>query len=759
VSLSRKLPTVLAVLVGLPGGRLTKWLVLAAWLAVVAVSVPLAGRLPDVEKDSTTVELPIGAEATRVTGLADRFPDGTLAPGIVVYARDGGLTAADRAKVDADRRAFAALAAGDVTAAASSDGAALALTVPLRREAAQSTLSDQARKLRTIAGDGLPAGLSAKLTGPAGNSLDASDARSRAAGVAMLITAIVVTALLLLTYRSPVLWLLPLVCVGLAFVVANAVSYLLARYANMTVDTGNAVVVTVLVFGVGTDYALLLLARYREELRRDANWHTAMTTALRRAVPAIAASAATVSLGLLCLLVADMGFNHTLGPAGAVGVLVGLATMITLLPALLVILGPWVFWPVIPRPGAAGQGRATGTALWDRVGRVVSARPRSVWVGCALALVLLGLGALGLRTGLDDKHLVVGTPESVAGQQLLAAHFPAGVSRPVQVLVAATNAPAVTAAVRGVSGVAQVRPPVASTDGTLVRIDAVLADPVDSPAAEATVGRVRAAVRAVPDAHPLVGGYTAGNMAKAEAQAHDRRTVIPLVLAVVLVVLVLLLRALVAPLLLIATVALSYLAAIGASWLLFRHAFGFPAVDVQVMLVGFLFLVALGVDYNIFLVSRMREEAARRGHHAAVTHALSATGGVITSAGVVLAATFATLALAPFVAFVEIGVTVAFGVLLDTALVRSVLVPALALDVGRRFWWPSRLALAGPRDSAEESVPEPRRAGLTWDVIPARRGSPPPARGFPRGSGTPTSGSSRGSASDDDRRSSRTRST
>jgi RND superfamily putative drug exporter len=664
---------------------------LGIWLLLGIGSVPLAGKLSGATGGAATVQLPRGAEATRVTALADRFPDGELAPGIVVYARESGITAADRAKVDTDRSAFDRLSAHSVGApAASADGRALTLVVALHRDDdAATTLSDRARRVRDTATAGLPPGLAAALTGPAGNALDAGDARERTATAATLITLAVVAVVLLITYRSPVLWFLPLLCAGVAFVVADAVTYLLGRYAGLTVDTSTAPVVTVLLFGVGTDYALLLLARYRDELRREPDRHRAMATALRRAVPAIAASAATVSLGLLCLLAADMGFNHNLGPAGAIAVLCALAAMVTLLPALLLVLGRWVFWPAIPRPGSAGKS----APVWTALGRAVALRPRLVWVGCAAGLALVALAGLGIRTGLDDRHLVVGTPGSVVGQRMLAAHYPAGASRPVQVVAAATAATAVTAALRGVDGVAEVRGPVPATDGALVRIDAVLAEPADSPAAIATVDRIRVAVRAVPDADALVGGATASAMARTAAQEHDRRTVIPLVLLVVLGVLVALLRALVAPLLLMATVVLSYAATLGAAWLLFAHVFGHPAIDVQVMLMGFLFLVALGVDYNIFLVARIREETTRAGgdHRRAVLGALASTGGVITSAGLVLAATFASLVVAPFVAFIQIGVTVALGVLLDTMLVRSVLVPALALDVGRRFWWPSRL--------------------------------------------------------------------
>ena len=502
---------------------------------------------------------------------------------------------------------------------------------------------------------------------------------------------LVIAVILLLTYRSPILWLLPLLSVGAAFGVTKAACYLLARFAGLPVDTGNAAVVTVLVFGVGTDYALLLLARYRQELRRHDDRHAAMALALRRAAPAIIASGATVSISLLCLLNASMGFNYVLGPTGAIGVVCGLAAITTLLPALLVILGRWVFWPRIPHNGDPDD---LAGSVWARIGARIVRRPRTVWVGSALVLTAVAVGSLGLKTGLDNEHMFVGHPGSVVGQQMLAAHYHAGQSNPVKVVAAPAAADRVAAAIRGVPGVAQVQPPQRSTDGKLIMVDAVLSQPSDSAAASTAVTRIRAATGAIPGADANVGGATASSMDKAQAQAHDRRVVIPLIVVVVFVVLALLLRALVAPILLILTVLLSYFAALGLSWLLFQHVFGFPAVDVQLMLVGFLFLVALGVDYNIFLVSRIRQEVARHGHRAGVLGGLTVTGGVITSAGAVLAATFAALTTAPQVAFIEVGILVAVGVLIDTFLVRSILVPALALDTGQGFWWPNRLARA-----------------------------------------------------------------
>jgi RND superfamily putative drug exporter len=683
----------------LPAGRRTKWLVLASWIIVIAVSFPLAGRLSTVEKNKATVEFPRGADSTYVQAVNDRFPDGQIATGLVAYVDDGGITTADRAKVAADRAAFMATAAGPVgEPVPAPDGKALLVVVPLRNN--DRTLPADAARIRSQAQGDLPAGLMAELAGPAGNALDASDAQQRNATSVTAITILVIAVILLVTYRSLVLWLLPLLSVVAAFGVSQAVSYLLARYAGLAVDTGNAAVVTVLVFGVGTDYALLLLARYREELRRSADRHAAMTVALRRAGPAIVASGLTVSISLLCLLAATMGFNHVLGPTGAVGILCGLAAMVTLLPAMLVALGRWVFWPRIPRPGDA---RPTDASTWARVGAAIVRHPRMVWAGSVLVLGALALGALGMRTGLDNDHQFVGHPGSLVGQQALATHFHAGQSDPVKVVAAAGTADRVSAAIRGVAGVASVQPPKFSVDGTLARIDVVLDSPADSATASGTVRQIRAVVRTVPDADAHVGGNTALAMDKAAAQAHDRRVVIPLVLVVVFLVLALLLRALVGALLLMMTVVLSFFAALGVSWLLFVHAFGFPAVDVQLMLVGFLFLVALGVDYNIFLVSRIRQEASQRGHRSGVLTGLAVTGGVITSAGVVLAATFLALTRAPQVAFIEIGVLVAIGVLLDTFLVRSVLVPALALDVGHAFWWPGRLPR---RSTVDEELPD-----------------------------------------------------
>jgi RND superfamily putative drug exporter len=679
-----------------PSGRRTKWWTVLLWLVIAAAAVPLAGSLEDLGGNSAAVEMPRDASATRVAELADRFPDGQVSEAIVVYVRDAGLTAADRGKVEADRARFTAAATAPVDpVAVSKDGRAAILIVPLDSD--QSTLADDARAVRDGADEGLPAGLTAKVTGPAGAALDASDARERTDKLVTLVTLGVVILLLLMVYRSPVLWILPLINIGIALMLTRAVQYLLGEYAGLTVNPENAAVVTVLVFGVGTDYALLLLSRYREELHRHADRHTAMRVALRGGFPALVASAGTVALGLLCLLAADMGFNHTLGTAGAIAVVCALVCTVTVFPALLVIFGRWVFWPLIPRVTA---DHGPSTRGWSAIGRGVARRPRIVWVLSLLLLGGLAAGMSGMRIGLADDEVISGHPASVAGQELLAAHFPAGRSKPVHVVADVGAESAVHTALQSVPGVVQVGAAVRSTDGTLVRFDAVLATPSDSAESKATVARIHDAVDDLPGADADVGGATAELVERDAAQEHDRDVVIPLVLVVVFILLLVLLRTLVGAVILMITVVASYAAALGAAWLLFDHVLGFPAVDVQLPLVGFLFVVALGADYNIFLLSRVREEVALHGYREGLQRALGATGGVITSAGLVLAATFAALNLAPQVAFKQIGLLVALAVLLDAMFVRLILVPALASDLGRWFWWPS--------DPGRRTEPDPQ---------------------------------------------------
>ncbi|MEN3539947.1 MMPL family transporter [Microbispora sp. ZYX-F-249] len=685
-------------------GRWTKWAVVIVWLAIVASAGPLAGKLSGIQQNDAAQWLPGDAEATQVIELQRRFQTAEVSPAVVVYERTSGITEADRAKAAADLGGLSRVdgvtgqVAGPIPAA---DGQALQVVVPLDMAGdGWDKIGTRVDAIRDVVGSG-SGGLSVHVAGPAGVTADNNAAFASIDGRLLMATIVVVILILLFTYRSPVLWLLPVMAAGLALTAAQGVIYLVAENTGLTVNGQSAGILTVLVFGAGTDYALLLVARYREELRRHADRHQAMAVALRRAVPAIVASAATVAIGMLCLLFAQMNSTAGLGPVTAIGVVVALIVMITLLPALLVIFGRWIFWPVKPRLGSAEPSAA---GLWARLGRAIGRRPRPVWIATVLVLGAMSLGLTWLDAGgLSAEDSFVNRPDSVAGQEALGRHYTAGVGQPVVVIGKAEAASALRTAVAGADGIAEVGEPVVK-DG-LVRLEGTLRDQPDSDAAQATVERVREAVRAVPGAEAKVGGQTALALDMSEAYSHDDRLVIPLVLLVVLVILGLLLRAVVAPILLMATVVLSFSAALGVSVLVFEHLLGFNGEGGGFTLLVFVFLVALGIDYNIFLMHRVREEARLRGTRQGALTGLAATGGVITSAGVVLAGTFAVLASLPLVFFVELGFAVALGVLLDTLVVRSVLVTALNLDFGRRIWWPSRLAA---EDGAAAAGPEER---------------------------------------------------
>ncbi|MGP4091667.1 MMPL family transporter, partial [Streptomyces sp. KR55] len=474
----------------------------------------------------------------------------------------------------------------------------------------------------------------------------------------------------------------------------------------------SAGVLMVLVFGVGTDYALLLIARYREELHRHADRHEAMRIALGRSGPAILASAGTIAVGLACLAFADINSSRSLGLVGAIGVVCGFLAMVTVLPSLLVITGRWVFWPFVPRHGTPARKERT---VWSRIGTAVARRPRWSWMMSVAATGVLALSAAGIGMGLTQAEMFQDKPDSVVAQERISAHYPSGASDPAKIVVGTSQAAEVRAAAATVDGVARVEEAADRTpDGELTTLSVVLEDAPDSQAAKATIDDLRDAVHQIEGADALVGGTTAQALDTQRAADRDLTTVIPIVLLVVLGVLIWLLRALVAPLLLLATVVLSYFAALGASNLLFEHVLGFAGVDWSIPLMGFVFLVALGIDYNIFLMHRVKEEAARLGHSRGVLEGLTSTGGVITSAGIVLAATFAVFAGLPLVTMAQMGVLVGIGVLLDTFLVRTVLVPALALDLGRWFWWPGGLfhrVADRSRDAADSptspSAPEP----------------------------------------------------
>ena len=675
-------------------GRRSKFLVLAFWLLVVGLAVPLSGKLTDAQQNDVASWLPGSAESTKVLEIQQTFQSPNAIPAVIVYERPGGLTPADRAKAAADAQEFAGLegAQGKPTGPIpSQDGQALqTLVIYDLGENGWNKAPPIADRIREIGGSS--PGLIVHVTGPFGQAADSASAFEGIDSTLLFATVGVVVIILLLTYRSPVLWLLPVFCAGVALTVAQAVIYLLAEHAGLVVNGQSAGILTVLVFGAGTDYALLLVARYREELRRHQDRHEAMAVALHRAGPAIIASAATVIIGMLCLSFAETNSTASLGPVAAIGVGVALLVMISLLPALLVICGRWLFWPVKPHYGSA---EPTTRGFWARVGNRIARRPRFVWVVTAVILGALSLGIVTLdANGLTNAESFTGRPDSIVGEEVVTRHFPdAGAGSPVAIVSDADAAARVRSALDGVDGIGQLTQPVVR--GANAYFEGTLTNPPDSPAAYATIERLRAAAHAVPDADALIGGSSAINLDLQNAAKHDRNLIVPIVLVVVLLILMVLLRAVVAPVLLIGTVVLSFGAALGASALIFQHVFGFGGTDSSFPLFVFVFLVALGIDYNIFLMTRVHEEAKRFGTRRGALIGLAATGGVITSAGAVLAGTFAVLGTLPLVFLAELGFAVALGVLLDTIVVRSVLVTALNLDVGRHIWWPSALAKKG----------------------------------------------------------------
>ena len=698
-----------------PGHRIGKWAMVVLWVVALAALAPLAGKLTDVQDNQAASWLPGDAESTKVLEITERFRSSELVPTIIVYEKTDGLTSADLAAIGEQAQKFGAIegiddeVVGPIPSSGSPPQAAQVIVpVKLSADGGWEHLPVLIEQIRTIAGEGGD-GVTFHVTGPGGSAADSAEAFEGIDGALLFSALIVVIIMLLLTYRSPVLWLLPVISVGFALMVSQGIIYLLAKNAGLTVNAQSAGILTVLVFGAGTDYALLLVARYREELRRHEDRHEAMGVALRRAGPAIWASGGTVILGMLCLVFADLNSTAGLGPVAAIGVAVGLLAMVTLLPALLVICGRWVFWPVRP---AYGSDAHVETSFWSRVGTAIARRPRVTWVAASLLLGLIALNTFNLKAdGLTSAGGFTTTPDSVVGEQMLARHFSAGIGQPIQVVADADRADDVRDAFAGVPGVAEVAEPVVK-DG-YAYLEGTTTDAPDSPAAAVTLDRVRDAVHQVPDANALAGGTSALLSDTAAANKHDRNLIIPIVLVVVFLILAGLLRSLTAPILLLGTVVLSFFATMGISAFFFNNVFGFEGADASFPLFVFVFLVALGIDYNIFLMTRVHEEAKRWGTRRGALIGLSATGGVITSAGLVLAGTFAVLGTLPLTFLAELGFAVAVGVLIDTIIIRAVLVTALNLDIGRWMWWPSKLwhkEDVDPDDDATRSEPAPALA-------------------------------------------------
>lgn len=688
-------------------GHRTAWAVLAATAVAVAL---LFAVLPASEGDPAPPSgVPDTSQSAEVTEILASFPSAETTVGILVFSHGGDrLDAADLAAVDARAASLAELSTTPqaVRPQISDDGTAAIIAVPLDAATADADVAGTATSLRDAASADLPAGLDALLTGPLGFQDDIANAFAGADFRLLLVTVIVVAVLLIVTYRSPVLWIVPLAVVGAADALAGRVAAAVAEPLGIPLDASISGILSVLVFGAGTNYALLLVARYREELLREPDRHRAMRTAVTSAGPAIAASGGTVALSLLTLLLASLTGNRALGLACAVGVVVAIVFALVALPAALVVCGRGLFWPFVPRASSSEETDATRTddrtaggaahhaaprrGFWDRLGRGVRRRPAVVAVSSVAGIGVLCLGLSGYAVGLSQTDQLLGDPDSVTAQKVIDDSFSAGLTSRTTVIVPSTVADEATALASGTDGVDTAT--TGETEGGLTRVDLQLSAEPESDAAFATIERLRTGYADAGGrlADALVGGSDATAYDTKVAAQADIDLIAPIILAIVFAVLALLLRSLVAPVLLIASVLATFFASLGASTWLFQNVLGFPALDTAVTLYAFLFLVALGVDYNIFLTTRAREEGLVHGTREGMVRALASTGAVITSAGILLAAVFAVLGVLPVVALTQVGVIVCLGVLLDTLVVRTVLVPALVFLTGDAFWWPSR---------------------------------------------------------------------
>jgi len=690
-------------------------LVVIAWFGVTGFFGPLFGKLTSVQENDNSAFLPDSAESTKAVKLLESFAAGesTAFPTLVLL--EGTVGPEVLQQINAHLETVSDLKLGgtevplskyllpgsQVTAFPAPDGNAVLASILLDGAAIGEVLPNDEPVLPAIVEalreDFTPfakeLGFDSYVTGAGGLIGDLFGAFGDLDSTLLLTTLGVVAFILIIVYRSPILWILPLLSAVFALSTAGGVIYLLAKNNVIDVSGQSQGILSVLVLGAGTDYALLLISRYREELHHHASRIDAMKAAYKGTFEPIVASGSTVSLGLLVLLLSDLSGNRGLGPIGAIGVVVAVITMVTLLPAFLVLFGRWIFWPRIPRFDDADT-QLTGT--WAKIGKVVERRPRRAWVFTGLLLVVLAAFSTTLKTdGLSTSESFTGNPESVVGQKLLLNHFPGGEGDPTKVILKNELIPVVSEKLRSVDGVTAVAPE-ANAAGVIVKdglsiLNVTLSTAPDSRESRDRIPAIREAVKSI-DKSILVGGTTAVFYDTDVAARHDNRTVIPVVLLLITLILGLLLRSIVSAVLLLGTVVLSYFATLGVCALVFNHIFGFAGADASFPLFAFIFLVALGIDYNIFLMTRVREEAGKLGTRKGVIKGLTVTGSVITSAGIVLAATFGVLGILPLVFLAELGFAVAFGVLLDTIIVRSILVPALVHQIGPKVWWPSKLS-------------------------------------------------------------------
>ncbi|MFD9039207.1 MMPL family transporter [Streptomyces bottropensis] len=680
--------------------RAVPWVLLGLWVAVLALTLPFASKLSDVQQDRAVDNLPASADSTQVAKIQEQLPGGETTELVLVYHRDGGLTTTDRetAAQQVEEIAGAVRLTATPKVVPSEDGTTLMYPVASNEPGIDETLRDEfVKDVRDVAqGDG---GLSVEVGGPGALDTDANEVYDSLDGPLLYTTVGVVAILLILIYRSPLLWLVPLAVAGVADYLSMGVAYGLNSAFGTTVSGQSTGIMTILVFGVGTDYALLLIARYREELRRVERPYDAMRAALRGCGPAVLASSGTVAAGLLCLLAADLNSSRGMGPLGTVGVLCALVAMLTLLPALLVLLGRRVFWPMVPAFGSRPKERRS---LFTAMGSSARRRPLAVLAGGVVLLGALATGMLNLPGAVKQEDSFVDKPEAVAAMETLAAAYPDQSTQPLDVITPSGQVDETLAAVRDHDGVASAERG-RSGDGW-TEISVIAKDPPQSAGESATIESLRSELDG-----SYLGGPSAEQIDLKDTNAGDTKVVVPLVLGSVLLILIALLRSLVAPLLLVAAVVAVWGAALGIGGLVFGPVFGFEGTDPGLGLLSFVFLVALGVDYGIFLMHRMREESlSGKEPVAAALTALRTTGGVIASAGLVLAATFAVLVNMGLVQLVELGFVISVGVLLDTFLVRTYLVTSASVALRRKMWWPGRLSREPePVPDAQEPVAVP----------------------------------------------------
>ena len=697
-------------------------LVVLFWFLLTGVFGPLFGKLSSVQENNNSSFLPRGAEATQASELIETFSgtDSFSFPALVLF--EGNATPQSMAAINSHLAAIGQLSLADteakisdflapgeqITAFPSEDGKAILANIPLDSNSLTKLLPNEEPVLPAIVEalreDLTPIAeannLTAYVTGPAGLLGDLFVAFGDIDSRLLLTTLGVVAIILIVVYRSPILWVIPLLSALFALSLAGGIVYLLAKNDIIDVDGQSQGILSVLVIGAATDYALLLIARYREELHLHESRFAAMRVAYKGVWEPILASGATVAIALLALLFSQLTNTAGLGPIGAIGIVCSMFTILTLLPALLLVFGRWIFWP--RRPEFDGQDQVL-SGVWSKVGSSISRKPRRAWVITGIVLLGFALASPTLKTdGLGTVDTFTTNPESVAGQELLLTHFPGGQGDPTQIVVNADKIEAVTAAVRNAPGVTSVVPlldgfqipggpiPQIKVVNNKAILNVTLDKASDSVEAANDIPEIRRLAHAA-DTTSLVGGRSAVYFDVRTANDRDNKLIIPIILVVITLILGVLLRSILSAALLLGTVVLSYFATLGVCAIFFNHVFGFAGGDTSFPLFAFIFLVALGIDYNIFLMTRVREESLKIGTREGVIKGLTVTGAVITSAGIVLAATFAVLGLIPLVPLAQLGFAVAFGVLLDTIIVRSILVPAMVHDIGPKIWWPSKL--------------------------------------------------------------------